>query len=111
MTPQDGDYRYWMKQMRISVAVLQKLLSTVRQRYCLLLLQNFITFFACANIEDNQLLTEHQSRFRPHDSCVNQLALLYHQFAKALDHKKDIKLVFCDVTIAFDRVWHDGLIY
>ena len=36
---------------------------------------------------------------------------MYHTFAEALDQKKDVRLVFCDVTAAFDRVWHKGLIY
>ena len=45
------------------------------------------------------------------DSTVNQLAYLYHVFSQALDEKKDVRIVFCDISKAFDRVWHDGLIY
>jgi len=59
----------------------------------------------------NNLLSNHQSGFRPNDSTVNQLAYLYHTFCKALDNKKEVRLVFCDVSKAFDKVWHDGLLY
>jgi len=57
------------------------------------------------------LLSSHQSGFRPGDSTVNQLAYLYHTFCQAIDAKKDIKIVFCDVSKAFDKVWHKGLLY
>ena len=59
----------------------------------------------------HNLLTVHQSGFRPKDSTVNQLAFLYHTFCQALDQKKDIRIVFCDISKAFDRVWHTGLIF
>jgi hypothetical protein len=42
---------------------------------------------------------------------VNQLVNLYNTFSKALDDKKDVHSIFCDITEAFDRVWHDGLLY
>jgi hypothetical protein len=35
---------------------------------------------------------------------------IYELFAEALDFKKDVWLVFCDITAAFDRVWHKGLL-
>ena len=62
-------------------------------------------------LHKHKILTDHQSGFRPNDSSVNQLAYLYHQFCLALDQKKDIRLVFCDITKAFDRVWYEGIIY
>ena len=62
-------------------------------------------------IKDNNLISPHQSGFKPGDSTVNQLSYLYHVFSEALDKKKDVHIVFCDISKAFDRVWHDGLIY
>ena len=59
----------------------------------------------------NSLISYHQSGFKPKDSTINQLAYLYHTFSKALDDKKDVRIIFCDVSKAFDRVWHRGLIY
>ena len=32
-------------------------------------------------------------------------------FAQALDHKKSAQIVFCDISKAFDRCWHAGLIF
>ena len=53
----------------------------------------------------------HQSGFTPGDSTVHQLVYLYNTFCKALNDKKDIRIVFCDQSKAFDRVWHQGLLY
>ncbi len=60
---------------------------------------------------EHNSLTVHQSGFRQNDSTTNQLAYLYHIFCEALDMKKDIRIVFCDISKAFDRVWHQGIIY
>ena len=60
-------------------------------------------------LHENNFLTKHHSGFRPNDSTVNQLAYMYHEFCKALDDKKDVRIVFCDISKAFDRVWHQGL--
>ena len=60
-------------------------------------------------LHTNKLLTKFQSGFITGDSTINQLAFLYHTFCEALDHKKDIRVVFCDISKAFDKVWHDGL--
>ena len=62
-------------------------------------------------LRDNRILSLHQSGFQSGDSTVNQLAYLYHVFSKAIDAKKDVRIVFCDVSKAFDRVWHDCLLY
>ena len=62
-------------------------------------------------LRDNNILTSHQSGFQPGDSTVNQLASLYHVFSHALDRKKDVRIVFCDISKAFDRVWHEGLLF
>ena len=60
---------------------------------------------------DNFLLSVFQSGFTPGDSTVNQLVNLYHILCEALDKKKEVRIVFCDISKAFDRVWHKGLIY
>ena len=52
-----------------------------------------------------------QSGFRPGDSTVNQLVHIYHMLCDAINNRKYIRIVFCDITKVFDRVWHDGLIY
>lgn len=62
-------------------------------------------------LRDNDILSRFQSGFMPGDSTVNQLVHLYHIFSEALDQRKIVRVVFCDISKAFDRVWHDGLIY
>jgi hypothetical protein len=62
-------------------------------------------------LRDNNVFFKYQSGFMPKDSTVNQLLNIYHVLSKALDDKKDTKMVFCDISKAFDRVWHEGLLY
>ena len=62
-------------------------------------------------IHENNLISPHQSGFKPGDSTVNQLSFLYHTFCEALDKKKDVHIIFCDISKAFDRVWHNGLVH
>ncbi|MCG8116730.1 MAG: reverse transcriptase domain-containing protein, partial [Candidatus Thiodiazotropha endolucinida] len=62
-------------------------------------------------IRDHNLLTSLQSGFIPGDSTVNQLVHIYNTFCKALDEGKEVRAVFCDISKAFDRVWHKGLLY
>ena len=61
-------------------------------------------------LRDTNAISIKQSGFVPGDSTVYQLAHLYHIFAEALDKQKDIRVVFCDISKAFDRVWHIGLL-
>ena len=60
---------------------------------------------------DHQVITTLQSGFIPGDSTVNQLVDIYNTFCKALDECKEVRAVFCDISKAFDRVWHKGLLY
>ena len=43
-------------------------------------------------------------------STVNQLTFLYNIFCQALDARKEIRVVCCNISKAFDRVWHAGII-
>ena len=60
---------------------------------------------------DQHAITSLQSDFVPGDSTVNQLVDIYNTFCKALDDGKEVRAIFCDVSKAFDRVWHKGLLY
>ena len=52
-----------------------------------------------------------QSGFRPGHSTINQLTYLVHKIHQALDDGKEVRMVFLDVSKAFDRVWHTGLLF
>ena len=62
-------------------------------------------------LRDNNILTSFQSGFIPGDSTTNQLTFLYNTFCQALDAGKEVRAVFCDISKAFDRVWHAGLLH
>ena len=57
----------------------------------------------------NILITTFQSGFKLGDSTVNQLISISNDFGKAIDDGKEIRIIFCDISKAFDRVWHKGL--
>ena len=62
-------------------------------------------------IHQNNILTDDQSGFRHKDSTVNQLLIIYDDIMKNLDIGKNVRFIFCDVSKAFDRVWHSGFLY
>ena len=60
---------------------------------------------------NNNIIITAQSVFTPKDSAVYQLIDIYDTFLKALDEGKEVRAVFCDISKAFDRVWHRGLLF
>ena len=68
--------------------------------------KHFINF-----LNAHHVITTLQSDFVPGDSTANQLVDIYNTFCKALDEGKEISAIFCDISKAFDRVWHKGLLY
>jgi hypothetical protein len=52
-----------------------------------------------------------QSGFLPGSSTITQWVELYDQFCKAVSDGKEIRVVFLDISKAFDRVWHKGLLF
>ena len=60
---------------------------------------------------DNNLITPKQSGFRPGDSCINQLLSITHDIFTSFDNGLEVRGVFLDISKAFDKVWHDALIY
>ena len=59
---------------------------------------------------DNDLFYKCQSGFLPNNSTVYQLLEIYHSIVTGMEDKTNTCLIFCDVSKAFDRVWHKGLI-
>ena len=60
-----------------------------------------------------ELLNPNQSGFRPSDSCINQLLAITHEIFEAFDCNPTlgVRSVFLDISKAFDKVWHEGLLY
>ena len=63
------------------------------------------TFFTA-----NNLISPNQSGFRPGNSCVNQLLAIINEIYKSFDEGFEVRGVFLDISKAFDRVWHEGLL-
>ena len=64
-------------------------------------------------LEKHSLLSERQSGFRPGDSTISQLLAITHEIFSAFDccPPLDVRSVYLDISKAFDRVWHEGLIF
>ena len=64
-------------------------------------------------LDEQKLLSERQSGFRPNDSCTNQLLSIAHDLYTAFsaDPTLDVRGGFLDISKAFDKVWHEGLIF
>ena len=60
---------------------------------------------------ENELISPNQSRFKPGYSCTNQLLTITHEIYKSFDEGFEIRGVFLDISMAFDKVWHEGLIF
>ena len=61
----------------------------------------------------NNLISERQSGFRKNDSTIKQLISIVHDIHSVLDYNppKNIQAVFLDISKAFYKVWHDGLLH
>ena len=64
------------------------------------------------HLENNNLLNPHQSGFCPGDSCVHQLLPITYDICKSFDANPSLEVrgIFLDMSEAFDRVWHEGLL-
>ena len=60
---------------------------------------------------ENELISPNQLGFKPGDSCTNQLLAITHEIYKSFDEGFEVRGVFLDISKAFDKVWHEGLIF
>ena len=63
------------------------------------------------HLHSNNLLYKYQSGFVPGHSTTFQLIDIYHHICQSFDTKQYSCMVFCDISKAFDRVWHKGLLF
>ena len=75
-------------------------------------LQERIVFKHIYNfLHENDILYKYQSGFLPNHSTTFQLIDIYHHICQTFDSNQYSCMVFLDVSKAFDRVWHKGLIF
>ena len=60
---------------------------------------------------DNESISSNQSSFKPADSCINQLLCITHDIYQSFDDGLKTRAVFLDILKAFDKLWHEGLLY
>ena len=63
------------------------------------------------HIRDNNFLSPNQSGFRTGDSCINQLLSITYDIFHCFDEGMETRAIFLDISKAFDKVQHKGLIY
>ena len=63
--------------------------------------------------KDNKIFTHSQSGFLPGDSYIAQLLSIIHKIQTDFDNNPagDVRGAFLDISKAFDKVWHNGLLF
>ena len=60
---------------------------------------------------ENKLILSNQSGFKPDDSCINQPLSITREMYESFDMELKVRSVHLDISKAFHKVWHDGIIY
>ena len=60
---------------------------------------------------ESKLVSSNQSRFKPVDSCINQLLVIIHEIYKSFDEGFEVRDVFLDISKAFGKAWNEGLLF
>ena len=75
------------------------LLNTMEKVFERILFKTVFNYLKVTNF-----LTPSQSGFLPGDSTVNQVVFLYNKICKAFDEGLEIRVIFFDISKAFDKV-------
>ena len=62
-------------------------------------------------LNQNDLTSPAQSGFKPGDSCINQLLSITYEIYPSMDEGCKICGVFLDISKAFDKLSHKGLVF
>ena len=59
----------------------------------------------------SDLISSNQLGFKQGDSCMYQLLSITHEIYQSFDNGFQVRGIFLDISKAFDKVWHKGLIF
>lgn len=62
-------------------------------------------------IERQKIIPNHQFGFRSNHSTIDQVHRITNEIETSLENKQICSAVFLDVAQAFDKVWHEGLLF
>ena len=73
-------------------------------------METIITKQLLTFLETNNLLSDHQYGFRKARYTGDLLAYALHVWSSALESSGESRVISLDISKAFDRVWHKGLL-
>ena len=62
-------------------------------------------------VSTNKLISKNQSGFQPGNFCINHLLLTIQEIFIPFDNELEVISTFSDISKAFHKVWHEGLIF
>lgn len=62
-------------------------------------------------LEKNKIVPDHQFGFREQHSTIEQVHRIVRKINNDLEEKRYCSAIFLDISQAFDKVWHSGLLY
>ena len=60
--------------------------------------------------QENDIISHKQAAYFKRDSTVSQLLYIVHDIRKNWGDNRITHVLFLDVSSAFDKVWHSGLV-
>ena len=60
---------------------------------------------------ENDLISSNQSGFKQGDSFINHLLSITYDIYQSLDQGYEVRGVLLDISKAFEKIWHKGLIH
>ena len=78
---------------------------------CGKLLEKIVFDHVYSYLNSNDLLSKNQSGFRPGDSTVYQLISITSIIYESFEKYDETRAIFLDISKAFDKVWHEGVIH
>ena len=64
-----------------------------------------------SSFNENVLISQNQSGFKPGDSWINQLLSITHDIYKSVDDVWEIRDVSLDISKAFNKVCNKGVLF